>query len=161
MDDFAAGHHLPMAADAYPHDAPRSPESLLINCPGEVFNTRLVSIQDCPAQTEAADPSTYIDGADIPIWLLHGLSDQMVPYNQSQLVYEKTRAAGNAARFTLVPGAGHSVEDVIDAEVATTRITNRRGQETVSEGTGPTWDDIDQFFRQNLNRDRGSPAGPE
>ena len=103
MDDFAMANGLPMAPGIYPHDAPGSPESRLILCPGETPATPR-SIQDCPEQTEAADPSTYIDGAEVPVWVLHGLADPLLPFNQSQLVYETTTAEGNEARFTLVPG---------------------------------------------------------
>jgi acetyl esterase/lipase len=153
MDQFAADNNLPMGF-AYPHDSPTSPEGFLIECPGEVFPVTLLSIQDCPAETEAADPSSYIDGPEIPMWVLHGLADPLLPYNQSQLVYDTTTAEGNEARFTLVPSAGHSVDDIIDADAATTWSTNRGGNETVVEGTGPSWDDIDQFLHINLSRAR-------
>ena len=153
MDQFAADNNLPMGF-AYPHDSPTSPEGFLIECPGEVFPVALLSIQDCPAETEEADPSSYIDGSEIPIWVLHGLADPLLPFNQSQLVYDTTTAEGNEARFTIVPSAGHSVDDIIDAEAATTWSTNRGGHETVVEGTGPSWDDIEQFLHANLSRAR-------
>lgn len=163
MDTFAAANGLPQGF-AYPHDAPTSPEGFLIQCPGEpppVFppipaaNPFLVSIQACPAETEAADPTTYIEGNEIPIWVLHGLEDVLLPFNQSQLVYEATILQGNEARFTIVPSAGHSVNEIIDAPAATTWITNRGGQERVIEGIGPSWDDIEHFLHVNLNRARG------
>ena len=162
MDVFAAENGLPQGF-AYPHDSPTSPEGFLIQCPGEpapVFppipplNPGLVSIQDCPNETEQADPTTYISGSEVPMWVLHGLQDPLLPFNQSQLVYDATTAEGNEARFTIVPSAGHSVDDIIDAESATTRSTNRGGHETVVEGNGPSWDDIDQFLHVNLSRAR-------
>ena len=154
MDEFAAANNLPMGF-AYPHDDPYSPEGFLIECPGEVFPVTLLSIQDCPDETEAADPSSYIEGAEIPIWVLHGGEDPLLPYNQSQLVYEATTAEGNEARFTFVPTAEHDVNTVIDAEAATTWTTNRGGHETVVEGAGPSWDDIEHFLHVNLSRARG------
>ncbi|MDB4444674.1 alpha/beta hydrolase [bacterium] len=154
MDEFAAEHGLPTGF-AYPHDSPTSPEGFLIECPGEIFPVHLFSIQDCPDETEAADPSSYIEGAEIPIWVLHGLADPLLPFNQSELVYDATTAEGNEARFTLVPSAGHSVDDIIEAEAATTWHTNRGGHETVVEGTGPSWDDIELFLHVNLSRARG------
>jgi acetyl esterase/lipase len=165
MDVFAEENGLPNTSFAYPHDSPTSPEGFLIQCPGEpapVFppippaNPGLVSIQDCPDETEAADPSSYIDGDEIPIWVLHGLADQLLPYNQSLLVYEATTAEGNEAKFTLADYADHSVNDIIDAEVATTWTTNRGGHETVVDGAGPSWDDIELFIHVNLNRARGN-----
>lgn len=156
MDTFAEENGLPNTSFAYPHDSPTSPEGFLIECPGEVFPTALLSIQDCPDETEEADPSSYIDGSEIPIWVLHGLADELLPYNQSQLVYINTTFEGNEARFTLVPSAGHSVDDIIDAEEATTWHTNRGGKEKVLEGIGPSWDDIEHFLHVNLNRARGN-----
>lgn len=155
MDEFAAANNLPMGF-AYPHDSPTSPEGFLIECPDEIFPVYLLSIQDCPYETEAADPSSYIEGEEIPIWVLHGLEDDLLPFNQSELVYDTTTAEGNEARFTLVPSAGHSVDDIIDAEAATTWTTNRGGHEKVLEGTGPSWDDIEHFLHVNLSRARGN-----
>lgn len=85
----------------------------------------LLSIQDCPAETEEVDPSSYIDGAEIPMWLLHGLSDPLLPFNQSLLVYEASTAEGNEARLTLVRGAGHDVGQVLAGSDSTTSTTNR------------------------------------
>lgn len=155
MDEFAEEHDLPRGF-AYPHDDPTSPEGHLIECPGEVFPEPTLSIQDCPAETEEADPSSYIEGEEIPMWVLHGLADPLLPYNQSQLVYEGTTGEGNEAMFTLVPDAGHSVDDIIDAEAATTWATNRGGHETVEESTGPSWDDVEHFLHVNLSRARGN-----
>jgi hypothetical protein len=86
--------------------------------------------------------------------VLHGLADPLLPYNQSQLVYEATTVEGNEARFTLVPSAGHDVDQIIDAEEATTWATNRGGHENVTVGSGPSWDEIEQFIHVNLNRPR-------
>ncbi len=156
MDTFAAANNLPMGF-AYPHDSPTSPEGFLVECPGEIFPILLLSIQDCPAETEEVDPTSYIDGAEIPIWVLHGLADPLLPYNQSLLVYEATTTQGNEAYFTLVPSAGHSVDDIIEAEEATTWASNRGGHERVTEGPGPSWDDIEHFIHVNLNRARRGP----
>jgi acetyl esterase/lipase len=155
MDTFAAAKALP-TGDQYPHDRPISAESYLIQCPGEGAAagppdaTALKSIQACPEQTEEADPTSYIDGAEIPIWLLHGLADPVVPYNQSQLVYDATTGEGNEARLTLVPGAGHRVGSIIEAREATTWTTDRSSNETEVDGMGPTWDEIERFIASNL-----------
>lgn len=154
MDAFSAENDLP--SQGFLHDLPTSPEGFLIECPGEVFPMTLLSIQECPEETEAADPSTYIEDTEIPIWVLHGLADPLLPYNQSQLVYHTTTAEGNEAIFTLVPDAGHSVNDIIDAEAATTWATNRGDHETVVESAGPSWDDIEHFLHVNLSRARGN-----
>ena len=160
MDEFAAANNLPMEEGAYPHDLPTSAEGLLVQCPGEGPSEgppdpgALVSIQDCRDETEKADPASYIDGVEVPIWLLHGLADPLVPFNQSQLVYDATTAEGNEARFTLVPSAGHAVEAIIEADEATTWATNRGGRETETVGAGPSWDEIEEFMHANLERAR-------
>lgn len=69
-------------------------------------------------------------------------------------MYEASTGEGNEARFTLVPGAGHAVDDIIDAAEASTWATNRGGHETVAVGSGPSWDEIEHFIRVNLNRAR-------
>jgi dipeptidyl aminopeptidase/acylaminoacyl peptidase len=85
------------------------------------------------------------------MWLLHGLADPSVPFNQSQLVYDATRGEGNEARFTLVPSAGHAVGDIIEAGEATTWATDRSGRETEALSAGPSWDEIEEFIRANLD----------
>lgn len=154
MDAFAAANGLPMGP-YYPHDAPTSPEGLLIQCPGEPppsppLHPGLVSIQACPGATEAADPTSYIQGDEVPIWVLHGLADPALPFNQSRLVYLATTAEGNEARLTIVPGAGHSLGAIIGAASATTWSTDPLGVESVVHGSGPTLDDIDDFLRLRL-----------
>ena len=156
IDAFVAANNLQMDSDIYPIDAPTSLVGLLIQCPtegpseGPPDESALVSIQDCPDETDQADPASYVDDAEVPIWLLHGLADSMVPYNQSQLLYDATVAKGNEARLTLVPGARHTVPDIIEAAEATTWATDRSGQESETQGAGPSWDDLAQFIRASF-----------
>jgi acetyl esterase/lipase len=156
IDAFVAANNLQMNGDLYPINAPSSVVGLLIQCPTEGPSEgppdmgALVSIQDCPDETEKADPASYIDEGEVPIWLLHGLADSMVPYNQSQLLYDATVAAGNEARLTLVPGANHAVPDIIEAAQATTWATDRDRQESETEGSGPSWDDLEKFIRASF-----------
>jgi len=160
IDEFAVANDLPMDDEIYPFDSPTSLVGILVHCPGEGPREgppepeALVSIQKCPDETEKADPASYIDGAEVPIWLLHGLADPIVPFNQSQLIYDATAAAGNEARLTLVPSAGHEREGIIEAAEATTWSTNRAGLETETAGVGPSWDDIADFIHATLERAR-------
>jgi fermentation-respiration switch protein FrsA (DUF1100 family) len=98
-----------------------------------------------------ADPTSYVDGAQPPIWLLHGLVDAVVAYNQSELLYDAATATGDEARLTIVPGAGHSVDGVLGAAEATTWTTDAGGQETVTVGRGPAWVDIAEFVTDHLD----------
>jgi acetyl esterase/lipase len=126
------------------HDAPFSPESSLIGCP----------IQTCPEPTEAANPLTYISGREPPIHVFHGTFDPLLPPGQSEALYEALKAAGSSVSFTLVDGAGHSVDDIIDAESFTVRSVNPAGQEQIGTRPAPTWDTIEHFLHVALSRAR-------
>ena len=126
------------------HDAPFSPESNLIGCP----------IQTCPEATEAANPITYVNGLEPPTHVFHGTFDPLLPPGQSESLYEALQAAGSEASFTLVDGAGHSVDDVIGAESFTVRSVNPGGHERVDQMPAPTWDTIEHFLHVALSRAR-------
>lgn len=126
------------------HDSPSSPESNLIGCP----------IQTCPEATEAANPITYVNGLEPPIHVFHGTFDPLLPPGQSEALYEALKAAGGEASFTLVDGAGHSVNDIIGAESFTVRNVNPGGEERVDQMPAPTWDTVEQFLHVALSRAR-------
>jgi acetyl esterase/lipase len=137
-----------------------SPESLLVGC---TDNGNLLGIQTCPDETEAANPITYVEGSEVPMLLLHGENDPLVPNGQSQLLYDALAAAGNEVTFISVAGAGHNVNDppgflgppIIGASAFTVYHTNRGGQETVKNKPAPTWETIEDFIHVQLSRARG------
>jgi len=89
MDDFPSG---------IPHDAPNSPESLLIGG----------AIQANPERCDSADPIHFLTPDDAPLLIQHGTDDTTVPFNQSELLLDAARlGAGVDATFAPVPGAGH------------------------------------------------------
>jgi acetyl esterase/lipase len=146
-------------APAFPLPAPwfppfASPESLLIGCTDSAGN--LLGIQSCPSQ--AANPITYVEGDEVPMLILHGDNDSLVPHGQSELLYDALVQAGNEVTFISVVGAGHSVSDptffkpIIDADEYATFHTNRGGQETISDRPAPTWEDIEHFIHVELSR---------
>jgi acetyl esterase/lipase len=126
------------------HDAPFSPESNLVGCP----------IQTCPEATEAANPLTYVNGLEPPMHVFHGTFDPLLPPGQSEVLFEALRDTGGEASFTLVDGAGHSVDDIIDAESFTVRTVNHGGTERVHQRPAPTWDAIEHFLHVSLSRAR-------
>ncbi|MUG69347.1 alpha/beta hydrolase [Paenibacillus validus] len=81
------------------HDAGDSPESLLIGGP----------IQEHPDKVSRANPITYIsrEKALPPFLIMHGDQDELVPFNQSVLLYEALKEAGQDVTFYKVKGAGH------------------------------------------------------
>jgi len=54
-----------------------------------------------------ANPITYIDIYDPPFLIIHGDNDDLVPYCQSELLYNALKKAGVPVNYILVPGAGH------------------------------------------------------
>jgi acetyl esterase/lipase len=79
------------------HNSADSPESLLIGGP----------IQKNPDKCALADPITYVDSNDPPFLIFHGDSDNLVPFCQSQKLYDALRKNGVRSQFFLIPQAGH------------------------------------------------------
>ena len=123
------------------HDSPTSPESFLIGC----------AIQTCPNETQLANPITYVQGSEIPIMLLHGEFDQLVPNGQSVLLFEALANAGSSATFISVPGAGHSVNQIIGA-VDFTVFKTRANQVQTGDSPAPSWESIEKFISAAFSR---------
>jgi acetyl esterase/lipase len=88
-------HLLPNAP--MKHDTPSSPESRLIGGP-------ILENKDKAAR---ANPITYATPAAAPFLIVHGDQDPLVPYNQSELLYEALKKAGVSVRLHIIEGAGH------------------------------------------------------
>jgi len=54
-----------------------------------------------------ASPVTYVSKDDPPILIIHGDKDKVVAYNQSEVMAEKLRLAGNPCALIKVKNAGH------------------------------------------------------
>jgi acetyl esterase/lipase len=83
------------------HDAPNSPESLLLGSP----------MLTVPERCMLANPITFITADDPPMIIMHGTKDNTVPFNQSELldsalkqVYEPL---GKEVLFYPIVDAGH------------------------------------------------------
>jgi acetyl esterase/lipase len=55
-----------------------------------------------------ASPITHVTPDDPPFLLIHGNRDEVVPYEQSQLMYDRLVQAGVPAQLVIVQNAGHS-----------------------------------------------------
>jgi acetyl esterase/lipase len=88
MDDFKSN---------ITHNAPDSPESRLIGGP----------IQENKQATRAASPVSYVSKDDPPMLIVHGTRDMLVPFNQSEVLTARLKAAGVDVTFVAVEGAGH------------------------------------------------------
>lgn len=80
------------------HNQQTSPESLLIGCP----------IQTCLEKTAIANPINYISSDDPPFFIQHGTGDKVVPYHQSELLYEALLKKGLRPTFIALEGAKHT-----------------------------------------------------
>jgi len=81
----------------FDHDAANSPESELIGG----------AIQANKEKCARTNPVTYVSQDDPPFLIMHGDRDNLVPYQQSELLRDALQAAGVPVQFKLVPGAGH------------------------------------------------------
>ena len=68
------------------------------------------SLDDPLLQTYS--PMTYITPDDPPFLILHGDRDEMVPLEQSQILYDKLKAAGVPVELVVVKNAGHGFRPV-------------------------------------------------
>src|SRR5688572_2270917 len=85
------------APDSMNHDAPDSPESLLIGG----------AVQKNKDKAAKANPITYVSKDDPPFLIMHGDQDNLVPYQQSELLRDALKKAGVPATFKIIEGAGH------------------------------------------------------
>jgi acetyl esterase/lipase len=75
----------------------KSPEEILIGC----------SKKNCRSKFVFADPITFIDPSDPPFLIFHGDADNVVPYGESQLLYNALQASGVSSEFIIAPGGQH------------------------------------------------------
>lgn len=82
------------------HNGPRSPESLILGRP----------ITAAPELVRAANPESYVSVEAPPFLIQHGLSDPIVPYQQSTGIAALLSAVKGPERvmLDLLPGAGHA-----------------------------------------------------
>lgn len=94
--DFLRMSNFPSRID---HDAASSPESLLIGGP----------IQQHREKATKANPIAYIskDKTLPPFLIMHGDQDDIVPFNQSVLLYQALIEARQDVTFYKVKGGGH------------------------------------------------------
>jgi acetyl esterase/lipase len=79
------------------HDAPDSPESLLLGGP----------VQENTDKAKTANPITYVTKDDPPFLIVHGTVDPLVSFNQSELLHAALKKTGASTTLVTVEGAGH------------------------------------------------------
>ena len=81
------------------HDAPNSPESLLIGG----------ALQDNQTLAKIASPLSYVSQDDPPFLIMHGDRDRLVPVEQSRQLHSQLVNAGVDCKLIVVQGAGHGL----------------------------------------------------
>jgi acetyl esterase/lipase len=114
VDFFGPTDLTRMAQDALPgsridHDAPDAPEAKLIGGP----------VQEHKEKAATANPITYVAKDNPPFLIMHGNKDELVPYQQSELLRDALQKAGVPVTFKIIEGAGHGFGGPdIDRQVA-------------------------------------------
>lgn len=75
----------------------QSPEETLIGC----------SKKNCESKFVFINPITFIDPTDPPFLIFHGNADNVVPYCESQLLYDALQTAKVPSEFIIAPGGQH------------------------------------------------------
>jgi acetyl esterase/lipase len=102
VDFFGPTDFLQMDAHAAPgarlkHDAADSPESRLIGG----------AIRENAEKVGRASPVRYVTGESPPFLIVHGEQDPLVPFHQSELLYDALKRARGDVTFYKIAGAGH------------------------------------------------------
>jgi acetyl esterase/lipase len=79
------------------HNNPMSPEAQLIGGP----------VQENKEKSQRANPIAYVTKDDPPFLIMHGTKDDVVPFNQSELLVDALKKAGVPITFRPLEGAGH------------------------------------------------------
>ena len=80
------------------HNAPNSPESLLVGAP----------IQEAKEKTRQVSPLTHVSEDDAPHLHVHGTKDPLVPFHQSQIYHAALKKAGVESTLITVKDGGHN-----------------------------------------------------
>lgn len=89
--------HMASEPSMIPHAKANSPESLLIGG----------AILDNVDKANMASPVSYVTNNPAPFFIVHGDHDQLVLWQQSELLYEALTKAGADVTFYTIAGAGH------------------------------------------------------
>lgn len=95
--DFTQMGKFSLPNAPFDHDVADSPESRLIGG----------AIQQNKEKAAKANPVTYVSQDDPPFLIMHGNKDNLVPYQQSELLRDALANAGVTVTLRIIEGAGH------------------------------------------------------
>ncbi len=111
---------------ALDHDAVDSPESKLVG-------GTLANHQDL---ARSASPTTHVTEDDAPHFIAHGTKDRLVPFQQSELLHAKLKAANVPSLFVRMENGGHGFQHPELTERIKRFLSNTFGgaEEEISDG---------------------------
>ncbi len=89
------------------HGAADSPEGQLLGR----------AIREAPAQVQRANPITYLSAQTCPFLIVHGRQDDVIPWQQSQLLDTALQRMGIESELLLLETAGHGGPAFHDARL--------------------------------------------
>ena len=106
VDWFGPTNFLAMdsCGSQFSHDDAKSPESSVIGGP----------IQENKYKVTLANPIYYVDKRNPPFLIIHGNKDPLVPYCESEMLYEKLHKTGVKSDLVTVSEGGHGPGVLID-----------------------------------------------
>jgi len=66
-------------------------------------------VQENREKAARANPITFVTPSAPPFLIVHGDHDPLVPYNQSELLFEALKKAGTSVHLHIIEGAGHGM----------------------------------------------------
>ena len=105
---------------------------------------------------EQTNPVTFVRAGAPPFLIMHGLSDTMVPHDQSQILFEALSHSGNSATLALIEGLGHGFFDRNDLDDAGPRTMNiwrcgAGGLEGPTQEQHSVFNFVHQFLQRHLS----------
>jgi acetyl esterase/lipase len=105
---FDIGEHLEQSSRAQAVVALAPPTDLRRNFPNADMEL-MRHVGTGQVNLEQASPITYVSADDPPFLLIHGNRDAVVPYEQSQLMYDRLIEVGVPAELVTVQNADHAL----------------------------------------------------
>jgi len=125
VDAYGPSDLLRMGMDAFQAgfngagwDAANTAHALFIGCGPQGMGAIISNINNpvapwpqCVAQANLANPVLQADAADPPLWIGHANDDGVVPWPQSQRLFDALQMAGVDSEFVRVPSGGHQLQE--------------------------------------------------
>lgn len=100
-------------------DAPNTAHAVFIGCGPEGMGAIRANLDNqnppwprCSAQANLANPVVRVDATDPPVWIGHANDDPIVPWTQSQRLFDALQVAGVDSEFVRAPAGGHQLQEL-------------------------------------------------